>query len=446
MNYTNTDYRKRIANVKYANSVVKSCLRRMHIHDYIPGQVIYNLGEYPNKMTIRPTAYDHDLIRKLSENGVGLIQIHEEWNDAMRIMGADKFSSHDKDGLKEFIDLCHSFHIKVLPYLSSGFFDERDPDFTEKFVADPKLMLVQNYYRYRCCNAASPEWNQYLFDNLHRMMDEYAFDGIFNDMGYDRRDGEGNPYGMEEYDPYIEDLLVRMYSVVKNEYHGIVKLHIGELQLPVSNEKIYDYLWVGESCKTSEELLRTVQYSPYVIPCPDYKFTNETNGDIYFSRALPFLQFLLRLDGRPITGERSCAPNVVYHDDAESRHFRKIREYYRNHPNGPFVYSEWSDIPDDERLREKWFTYLKLYKPMVSEDSLCFIDIAKDRRILTAPAGNDIHISMFVNDVCYLCISNLGKSSGKLVFQDQWLDRVTGKCVATIEIPAGGMVFLQKQP
>ena len=213
MNYTNTDYRKRIANVKYANSVVKSCLRRMHIHDYIPGQVIYNLGEYPNKMTIRPTAYDHDLIRKLSENGVGLIQIHEEWNDAMRIMGADKFSSHDKDGLKEFIDLCHSFHIKVLPYLSSGFFDERDPDFTEKFVADPKLMLVQNYYRYRCCNAASPEWNQYLFDNLHRMMDEYAFDGIFNDMGYDRRDGEGNPYGMEEYDPYIEDLLVRMYSV-----------------------------------------------------------------------------------------------------------------------------------------------------------------------------------------------------------------------------------------
>ena len=83
---------------------------------------------------------------------------------------------------------------------------------------------------------------------------------------------------------------------------------------------------------------------------------------------------------------------------------------------------------------------------MVSEDSLCFIDIAKDRRILTAPAGNDIHISMFVNDVCYLCISNLGKSSGKLVFQDQWLDRVTGTCAATIEIPAGGMVFLQKQP
>ena len=52
---------------------------------------------------------------------------------------------------------------------------------------------------------------------------------------------------------------------------------------------------------------------------------------------------------------------------------------------------------------------------------MCFIDIAKDSRILTAPAGNDIHISMFVNDACYLCISNLGKSSGKLVFQERVL-------------------------
>ncbi len=444
MNYTNEYYRKRIGNVKYANSAVKSCLKKMHIHNYIPGQVIYNLGEYPNKMTIRPTEYDYNLIKKLSENGVGLIQIHEEWNDAMRIMGADKFSSHDKEGLKEFISLCHSFNIKVLPYISSGFFDERDPDFTEKFVAAPDIKLVQNYYRYRCCNAASPEWNKYLFDNLRRIMEEYGFDGIFNDMGYDRRDDEGNVYGMEDYDPFIEDLLVRMYSVVKNEYGGIVKLHIGEIQLPVTNEKIYDYLWVGESCKTSEELIKTINYSPYVIPCPDYKFTEETNADIYFARALPFLQFLLRLDGRPITGERSCAPGVEYHDDAESRHFKKIREYYLKHPNGPFVYSEWSDIPDDEGIREKWFEYLKLYKPMVSEDSLCFIDIAEDSGITAVRPDEGIHMSMFVNDECYLCISNLGKKSSTVIFKEKWTDRVTGKCDTAAEIPAGGMVFLRK--
>ena len=78
MNYTNEYYRKRTANIKYANSAVKGCLKKMHIHNYIPGQVIYNLGEYPNKMTIKPTEYDYNLIKKLSENGVGLIQIHED--------------------------------------------------------------------------------------------------------------------------------------------------------------------------------------------------------------------------------------------------------------------------------------------------------------------------------------------------------------------------------
>ena len=270
MKHTNEYYRRRTENLKYANQIIKGCLKKVYIHNYIPGQVIYNLGEYPNKMSIMPTEYDYRLIKKLSENGVGLIQIHEEWNDSLRIMGADKYTSHDKNGLKEFIKLCHSFDIKVLPYVSSGFFDVRDPDYTDRFIrSDAKLYM--NYYRYRMCSAASPEWNKYLFDNIRRMLDEYEFDGIFNDMGYDMCDDEGNKYRPGEYDPFIEDMLIRLYDLVKNEYGGIVKLHQGEIMVPVSENKIYDYLWVGENCETSEELIKTVNCSPYVIPCPDYK-------------------------------------------------------------------------------------------------------------------------------------------------------------------------------
>ena len=444
MIYTTVLYRKRIDNIEYASRAVKSCFRKLHIRDYIPGQAIYNLGEYPNKMTIRPTEYDYNRIKQLAENGVGLIQIHEEWNDALRVMGADKYSSHDKEGLKEFIKLCHSFGIKILPYLSSGFFDERDPDYNPKFVAHPDAKLYQNYYRYRLGNAGSPEWNKFLFDNVRRVLDEYEFDGIFNDMGYDGFDNKGNPYAYGEYDPFIEDLLVRLYTVVKNDYHGIVKLHIGKTQFPVTDEKIYDYLWVGESCKTSEELMETVKCSPFVVPCPDYKFTDETNGDIYFARALPFLQFPLRLDGRPITGERSCAPDIEYLEDAESLHFRKMREYYQKHPNGPYVYSEWSQIPDDESLREKWFEYLKLYKPMVREDSMCFVDINENNGITAAPLAEDVHMSLFVNEECYLCLSNLGKTGVNAVFKELWKDRVSGERVKEKEIPAGGMLFLQR--
>ena len=96
----------------------------------------------------------------------------------------------------------------------------------------------------------------------------YEFDGIFNDMGYDRRDGDGNVYGMEDYDPYIEDLLVRMYSMIKNEYGGIVKLHIGEIQLPVTNEKIYDYLWVGRELQNLRGAFKDGKLQPvcYTVP------------------------------------------------------------------------------------------------------------------------------------------------------------------------------------
>lgn len=444
MKHTNEYYRRRTENLKYANQIIKGCLKKVYIHNYIPGQVIYNLGEYPNKMSIMPTEYDYRLIKKLSENGVGLIQIHEEWNDSLRIMGADKYTSHDKNGLKEFIKLCHSFDIKVLPYVSSGFFDVRDPDYTDRFIrSDAKLYM--NYYRYRMCSAASPEWNKYLFDNIRRMLDEYEFDGIFNDMGYDMCDDEGNKYKPGEYDPFIEDMLIRLYDLVKNEYGGIVKLHQGEIMVPVSENKIYDYLWVGENCETSEELIKTVNCSPYVIPCPDYKTSKEKNYDIYFSRALPFLQFLLRADGRPITGERVCAPGIEYLEDIESGHFRKIREYYLKHQNGPWVYSEWSDIPDDELMRKKWFEYLRLYKPMVTENSCCFIDINKDNGLTAEPVDNDVHMSMFVNEDCYVCISNVGTESRKVVFKQIWTDRVTKKAGSMINIPPGGMIFLKKQ-
>ncbi len=61
---------------------------------------------------------------------------------------------------------------------------------------------------------------------------------------------------------------------------------------------------------------------------------------------------------------------------------------------------------------------------MVSENSLCFTDIAKDNEITAEPAGDGIHMSMFVNDECYLCISNLGKNSGRIVFKERWTDRI----------------------
>ena len=88
-NLTLEQHRKRIENINSAEAANKKYFRRHRIRDYIPGQAIYHLGDYPNPFSISPTEYDRELIKSFSENGVGLIQIHEDWNDSIRRFGAD---------------------------------------------------------------------------------------------------------------------------------------------------------------------------------------------------------------------------------------------------------------------------------------------------------------------------------------------------------------------
>ena len=168
---------QRLENIKFAEASVKECSNRVRVRDYMPGQVTYNLGSYPKRFFIKPTEYDYNIIKNLSQKGVELIQIHEEWNDSIRHLGADKFSSHDPFGLHEFIDLCHKFNIKVIPYISTNYFDERDVDFKESF--DKYNNTNRNlHFRYRTCSLESPTWSKYLFDKVTAMLDEYDFDGI----------------------------------------------------------------------------------------------------------------------------------------------------------------------------------------------------------------------------------------------------------------------------
>ena len=113
------EYRKRIENINSAERDNRKYFRRHRIRDYMPGQATYNLGDYPARFSISPTEYDYAMLKDLAENGVELIQIHEEWNDSIRHLGGDKFTSHDPDGLHKFVDLCHNFGIKIIPYVST---------------------------------------------------------------------------------------------------------------------------------------------------------------------------------------------------------------------------------------------------------------------------------------------------------------------------------------
>ncbi len=439
---TLADYRTRIEGLRFAEEKIKSCARRERIGEYIPGQVIYNLGEYPARFSIRPTEYDYDLIKSLSERGVGLIQLHEEWNDSLRLLGADKYTSHDPEGLKEFIKLCHGFGIKVLPYISSGFFDWRDPDFTERFSQHGVYELNAFYYRYRCCDAASSEWNAYLMPRLEQILDTYEFDGLYNDMGYGCT---GAPeFGYLEYDPYFEDLLSRIYAMVKKR-GGIVKIHQGQCVCPRTHERVYDYLWVGECVRRASDLLETAKFDPYVIVNPDYRFLEEKNVDALYAMALPMMQFLLRVDGRPVTGERAFVPGVEYVNNPgnnETLHYENMRAWYCEHPEGPYCYSEWSDIPDNVQDREKWFGYLALYRPMVTEGTVAHIDITEST-LTRAPLPSGVHMSLFVNGECYLCVSNVGEREAFVELCDAWIDRQSGSRVNSLRLAPTQVAFLK---
>ena len=64
---TATEQRARIDNIKNAEKGNHTYLRRIRIQDYLSGQAIYGLGDYPAKVSARPTDYDRALIKKLAE-------------------------------------------------------------------------------------------------------------------------------------------------------------------------------------------------------------------------------------------------------------------------------------------------------------------------------------------------------------------------------------------
>ncbi len=442
----------RIRNINEAEQKNKGYFRRSRIRDYRPGQVTYGLGDYPAYVSAKPTEYDEKLLRQMAEAGVELVQVHEEWNDAVRLYGADKFHSPDHEGMKEFVELCHSLGMKVIPYVSSGFFQYNDPDFREDFVIDhpvpkdgfydPKrLWCTQNYFKYRKCSPGSAAWRDYILPRTFRVMDEYGFDGIFNDWGYDKV-AFAPPIGAQlPYDPEIEDLLGIIYNEVKRR-GGIYKLHADRNNAPPVKDRVYDYLWIGEAVVDKTPGVGK-DYPNYVVPCIDLHYAAEA-GDAGMARTIPYLQFPLLKYGRPIFGNNQNLPGVTYYGGDEQDFYTRVAAYMKEHPNGPYVYSLWSAIPDDPNEYPNWLKYLKLYRPMVSENSLAYIELT-DSEYIKSPLGGNMVASMFVNEEIYLAVSNFDDAPYELVLDGVWRDRETGERGSRFAVSKNKMRFLIKE-
>lgn len=449
-NLTLDQHRKRIANINSAEASNKKYFRRHRIRDYIPGQAIYHLGDYPNPFSISPTEYDRELIKSFSKNGVGLIQIHEDWNDSIRRLGADKLTSHDPDGLRKFVDLCHEFGIKIIPYISTGYFQATDPDFKDEFTRIDHS-LRGDYFAYKKCWAGSAEWREYILPRTFAALDEYGFDGIYNDWGYDgltifRRKliAEGKnldgvtSYDMP-YDPEIEDLLSTVYSEVKRR-GGIYKLHADVNNKPPCKDKVYDYLWIGENVRDDAELGIGKEYEQYIVPCRHGAHSTES-PESYYARTIPFMQFPLLKKGRRFIPKEIDEALIVNPNYSDYKHKARVMEYMKEHPNGPYVHSLWSDVPEDENEYSVWSKYLALYQPMVEENSVAYIEISESEDVLS-PILSRIAVSMFVNEETYLVVSNFSGADYTLDLRGIWQNRENGDKGSSFTVKNGSVIFL----
>ena len=80
---------------------------------------------------------------------------------------------------------------------------------------------------------------------------------------------------------------------------------------------------------------------------------------------------------------------------------------------------------------------------MVEENSIAYIDVTEST-ITKEKLNSDVHMSIFVNEKCYMCISNLGANTQTIAFNDEWINRETKQKTSLITLKAGELMFLER--
>ena len=454
--YSEQEQRQRLENISVCERSIHDCMRKHLITSYLPGQCTYNLGEYPCRKPWEITEWDAQELDRLKAEGIQLVQLHEEWNDSQRLFGGNKYTPLNPRGFREFVGMAHERGMKVIVYVSSGFFEKRDPDFRQEWARDQDL--VELFYHYARCSPASPSWRTYIWKQTMRIMEEYGVDGIYNDLGYSALAGNPHAPTKDEVlafqeaptdDGALGDLLALIYGEVKHR-SGIVKVHRGATERPMTQLKVYDYLWVGEEVESSDSLRRAVKsYEPYVVPCLDMSRAQIANENELYLQSIPYMQFPLLLAGKPFTGERALIPGIEYvpaSEDFWTQRCREIWKYYQEHPNGYYSYGWWDSVPGRPDARKAHAKWLNQYAPIVEEGTWAWLEV-KDSTILRGTLPNDVVASFFANRELYLVLANYGEHGVVVEASERFID--TGEdrqaSLARWELPGRSLKILKKE-
>jgi Domain of unknown function (DUF6259) len=452
--YTAEDHRRRLQNIALGERGVRACLRKHLITDYLPGHCVYNLGEYPCRKPWDPDDWDERELDRLRNDGIRLIQVHEEWNDSQRLFGADKYSPVNPAGFRRFVEMVHRHGMKLIVYVSTGFFERTDPNFREEWAR--KQDLVEIYFHYARCSPASPGWRAYLLSKLTHILDDYGVDGLYNDAGYIKLWNNRRPPTPDEVLAFNEsetgdgaecDLLALIYAEVKRR-GGLVKLHISGTNKPQTGLKVYDYLWVGEGGNNGDKLREAVKnHPPYVAPCLDMSRAKIGSEDELYLHAIPYLQFPVLLAGRPFTGERALIPGIHYPPEEKcfwTRHCRAIWKHYRANPDGPHSYGWWDSCPGRPEARPAHARWLKQYLPMTEEGTWAWLEIG-DSDLFAQPPPKDVVASAFANRDFHLVLANYGPNAAEVTTRDAYAPAAdAGPARKQWTLPARSLCILRR--
>ncbi len=455
--YTEVDHRRRLENIGFCTQSIKGCMRKHLVTNYLPAQGLYNLGEYPARTPWNPDEQDEQELDRLKEHGIQILQVFDDWNDSLQIFGGDKYTAVNPDGYRRFIEMAHQRGIKVLTYVSSCFIERAHPDFNQDWSLKGDN-LIGFYWDMARCSPASPGWRAFVFPKYVRIMDEYGADGLYCDGGYvvnERYKNKVRPLAKDavsafeetpEYDGAFTDFLALLYSEVKKR-GGIFKVHVDGAQEPQSGGlKVYDYLWVGEGVSNADSMREVVKnYSPYIVPALDMRYTEIQNHDEPYLHSIPYMQFPVLSAGRKFTGERATIPGIKYHDGKTLQRCLKAWELWQSDPSKLHAYSGWDAVPGSAETRPTHKKWLKRYLPIVEEGTWVWLEI-NETTLFEIPKPEDIVASVFANREIYLVLANYGKLEQTIKTKENFVstDDSSGKPKQVFSLPPRSLFILKK--
>ncbi len=251
-------------------------------------------------------------------------------------------------------------------------------------------------------------------------------------------------------DGALGDLLALLYEEVHRR-GGIVKVHYGATDQPLTNLKVYDYLWVGETVDSVDVLRNAVKnFPPYVVPCLDLSRATIPNEEELYLQSVPYMQFPLLLAGKPVTGQPCEIPGVQFapaSDDFWTQRLRQIWKFYQEHPDGPYSYGGWDSVPGRPDARRTYAEWLKQYAPMVEEGTWAWLQIA-DSQLFRSPLPANVVASVFANRNIYLVLANYGSAKATLETTDNYTSCKPELAVAGThwELAPRSLYILKMQP